>query len=197
MSRLPLAEDTIDRLPARGSTFRSLYRIAEVYPDPIYWSKEGRYGPKSKKFGVYYVGTTLTAAIAESLLHGAGTKSAAERIVTIDQAEKKHVFQIDVHPTLDLLNFDTPRLPKYGLDARIYTEILPTGGYEYGPSWSDHAKGLGFNGILYPSRHTPKQTAIALFERPKSDISVKDLGPVIDSAEALEIIVDDFGWGLV
>ena len=64
-----------------------------------------------------------------------------------------------------------------GLDSR-----LSSGDYRIAQHWSEaiYQHPDNVDGIIYPSRHDPKQQAVALFDRAETLLSVRSCGTLRD-----------------
>ncbi len=88
-----------------------------------------------------------------------------------------HVAEIQASRGLKLIDLAGRGLVRMGLDAR-----LCSGSYKRAQEWSrafyEHPDQA--DGVLYPSRHDPKQQLAALFDRTETLLKVRECGPLDD-----------------
>lgn len=148
-------------------------RIHQCAYTPMYFGSglENRFDSKAQSFGVLYLARQLNGSFVEVFCRG------IERHVTAIRLEQYCVSEFRASRSLKLIDLAGRGLVKMGLDAR-----LATGSYATSQSWSQafYEHPAGADGILYPSRHDPKQQLAALFDRSQSLLTVKKHGTVRD-----------------
>ena len=173
------------------------FRVSKsTYPSPIHYSFDGRYHSEKKAFGVLYLAKTETGALAESICRNAHLMQSDERIITEKELNTRSLYQIQVKDSLKLLELTTPNLSKHRLDARIWSEYSDKDPhYEYGPKWSDHAYSIGFDGILYFSRHKTDAVCLALFDK-ELDL-VESEGHGLNTDSIIDTLRSEFDWVVI
>ncbi len=134
-------------------------------------SRQNRFDSREQGFGVLYLARQLNGSFVEVFCRG------IERHVTTIRLEQYCVSEFRSSRSLKLVDLAGRGLVKMGLDAR-----LATGSYAISQSWSqafyEHPNCA--DGILYPSRHDPRQQLAALFDRAQALLMVKNHGRVRD-----------------
>jgi hypothetical protein len=117
----------------------------------------GRFDSATGRLGVLYGAETFAGAFIETVL-----RNPARRLVGMAEIESRSVTVIRTSRTMRFVDLRGDGLQQPGLDASI-----STGPYENCGLWSDalFQHPARPDGILYPSRHDPGHTCIALFER--------------------------------
>lgn len=130
-----------------------------------------RFDPPNKEFGVMYIARQSAGAFVEVFCRD------GVRILDIEEVKRYHVAEIHMSKSLKLIDLAGKGLVRMGLDAS-----LSTGSYALAQAWSkafyDHPEQA--DGLLYPSRHDPKQHLAAVFDRSQNTLSVKQHGSIID-----------------
>jgi hypothetical protein len=133
---------------------------------PMYFggSLQNRFDSKEQSFGVLYLARQLNGSFVEVFCRD------KQRLVSSVRLEQYCVAEFRASRNLKLIDLAGRGLVKMGLDAR-----LATGSYATSQSWSQafYEHPGGADGILYPSRHDPKQQLAALFDRSQSLLTVK------------------------
>jgi RES domain-containing protein len=173
-TRLPL---TI--LPASST----LVRIHHSNRSPIFFSPGadkpplGRFDSAAGLFGVLYAAMDFDGAFAETLL-----RNPERHIVGAAEIAARSIAVLAVSRALRLVPLHGPALSGLGLDNAI-----TTGPYEPCGLWADalfiHPDSP--DGIIYPSRHDPEKSCVALFSRPDMSITLAS-----DSVKLSDIIAD-------
>ena len=136
-----------------------------------------RFDPPNEEFGVMYIARQIAGAFVEVFCRD------GVRTLDIEEIKRYQVAEVHTSKSLKLIDLTGKGLVRMGLDAR-----LSTGSYTLAQDWSkafyDHPEQA--DGILYPSRHDPKQHLAAVFDRSEDALSVKSLGSII------EYLGDDF-----
>ncbi len=136
---------------------------------PMYFGnrRQNRFDSKAQSFGVLYVARQLNGSFVEVFCRN------KERHVSAARLAQYCVSEFRASRNLKLIDLAGRGLVKMGLDAR-----LATGSYASSQTWSQafYEHPGSADGILYPSRHDPKQQLAALFDRSQSLLTVKRLG---------------------
>lgn len=163
--------------PPRGGSTRSLairrvpknhtwFRLYRNNYDALHFgmTRRSRFDAPNGEFGVLYVARQIAGAFIETLVRDGIRELSEERI------ESYQITGITVSRGLKLVDLAGKGLVRIGVDAR-----LNTGDYRIAQRWS-----LAFfahpdkpDGILYPSRHDPKQHLAALYDRTESLLTSK------------------------
>jgi hypothetical protein len=168
-----------------------LYR--SKYP-PLHFGRTGqsRFDAPDASFGVLYVARQPKGAFAETFCrHGGALRPLYE--VELNQYI---LAEVTSARSLKLADFAGKGLARMGLDSR-----LSTGDYRIAQRWAAtiHSHPDQPDGILYPSRHDPKQQLAALFDRSKSVLRVRRLGTLrshLGDREFFELL-DHYGIALI
>lgn len=136
---------------------------------PMYFgsSRENRFDSNEGTFGVLYLARQLSGSFVEVFCR------AKEHNVSRTRLSQYHVAEFRASRNLKLIDLAGKGLVKMGLDAR-----LASGSYATSQSWSQafYEHPGAADGILYPSRHDPKQQLAALFDRSQSLLTVTQHG---------------------
>lgn len=140
---------------------------------PMYFgnSRQNRFDSEERNFGVLYLARQLNGSFVEVFCR---TK---EKHVTAVQFEQYCVSEFRTSRNLKLVDLAGPGLVKMKLDGR-----LATGSHATSQSWSQafYEHPGSADGILYLSRHDPKQQLAALFDRSQSLFTVRHRGTLRD-----------------
>jgi len=134
------------------------FRLYRHQYDPLHFgmTRRSRFDAPNGEFGVLYVARQCAGAFIETLVRD------GIRELPNDVIKRFHVAEITASRGLKLIDLAGKGLVRMGVDGR-----LATGDYRIAQRWSkvfyDHPDGV--DGILYPSRHDPKQHLAALFDR--------------------------------
>jgi hypothetical protein len=153
-TRLPLT------VLAAGTAFTRVHPLAF---GPIHFSPgtgrlaQGRFDSATGAFGVLYAALNFDGAVVETLL-----RKPERRLISVGDISSRSVATLATNRDVALVDLRGPGLQRLGLDGTICT-----GPYENCSLWADEwfAHPDRPDGILYPSRHDPGETCIALFER--------------------------------
>ncbi|MHB1077182.1 RES family NAD+ phosphorylase [Thiobacillus sp.] len=142
--------------------------------------------PKSGRFGTCYLGTSLSVAFAESVLHDEVAVKGKFAIAT-QRLEGRYVvlFSGDDLTLADLTGVSLKRL---GADGAI-SAITP---YDIPQRWSValHKHPALIDGFLYVSRHLNTGKAVVLFDRAKSKLKAEKYERLPDYPGALRAATD-------
>lgn len=136
---------------------------------PMYFggNRDNRFDSTEQSFGVLYLARQLNGSFVEVFCRG------KERQVSSARLDQYCVAEFYASRNLKLIDLAGSGLVKMGPDAR-----LATGSYATTQSWSQafYERPGGADGILYPSRHDPRQQLAAVFDRSQSLFTVKKQG---------------------
>lgn len=157
----------IDILPA-GLV---LHRIHRSTLSPIFFGPGkgmppiNRFDCASGRFGVLYLGLTLSGALAETIL-----RNPQRLMVAAAEVTSRAATELRVQRDLRIVRMHGPGLQALGTDNAI-----STGPYEPCGLWADalwdHPDTP--DGLAYQSRHDSGEVCVALFERPDLTIIVQ------------------------
>lgn len=148
-------------------------RLHSAAHSPMYFGVTGnnRFDPPQEEFGVMYIARQIGGAFVEVFCRD------GVRILDFEEIKRFKVAEICTSRSLRLVDLAGKGLVRLALDAR-----LTFGGYKRAQSWSkafyDHPDNA--DGILYPSRHDPKQHLAAVFDRAEELLSITQHGSIID-----------------
>lgn len=163
------------------------------YP-PLHFGTTGlsRFDAPDGSFGVLYVARQPKGAFAETFCRHGG---ALHQVYELE-LEQYAVAAITSNRSLKLADLAGKGLARMGLDNR-----LSTGDYRIAQRWAaaiyNHPDQP--DGIIYSSRHDPKQQLAALFDRSKSLLRVQKLGTLrshLGDREFFELL-DHYGIALL
>ena len=130
-----------------------------------------RFDPPDEEFGVMYIARQIAGAFVEVFCRD------GVRILDFEEVKRFQVAEVHTSKSLNLIDLAGKGLVRMGLDSR-----LSTSGYTLAQAWSkafyDHPDQA--DGILYTSRHDPKQHLAAVFDRSEITLSIKQHGSIID-----------------
>ncbi len=144
-------------------------RLFRKNHEPDFFGKTGdnRFDSPDQDFGVLYLARQLNGSFVEVFC-----RDKRRRIVE-STLQQYHVAEFTASRSLKLVDLAGKGFVRMGLDAR-----LTTGNYQTAQHWSrafyEHPDKV--DGILYTSRHDPKQQLAALFDRSQSLFTVKESG---------------------
>jgi len=150
----------IDVFPA-GTALHRIYRTGL---DPVFFGPgpdappTGRFDSATGRFGVLYVGLSLKAALAETLL-----RNPQRLMVSMSEIRQRSATILTCSRPLRVVRMHGTGLQGLGTDNAI-----STGPYEPCGLWADALWDHGdrADGIAYQSRHDSGEICLALFERP-------------------------------
>ncbi len=150
----------------RQHTWLQLYRKNQ---DPVFFGRTGdnRFDSSDQSFGVCYLARHINGSFVEVFC-----RDKLRRLTEI-RLKQYHVAEMTTSRSLKLVDLAGKGLVRLRLDAR-----LTTGNYKTAQLWSRafHNHPDQADGILYRSRHDPKQQLVALFDRSQSLLSAKLCG---------------------
>lgn len=157
----------IQRVPRQHIWLR-LYRTQY---DPLHFgmTRGARFDAAKSEFGVLYIARQIAGAFVETLVRDGIREISEERLQSL------HVTEITVSRGLKLVDLAGKGLVRMGVDGR-----LNSGDYRIAQRWSSafFAHADDADGILYPSRHDPKQRLAALFDRAEPLLTCKPCGTI-------------------
>lgn len=155
----------------RVSKNHTWFRLYHAQYDPLHFgtTRRGRFNAAKREFGVLYVARQSAGAFIETMVRD-GTREIPEDVI-----RRFHVAEITASRGLKLVDLAGKGLIRMGVDAR-----LNTGDYRIAQRWSSafFAHPDKADGILYPSRHDPKQHLAVLFGRHESLLTSKLCGTI-------------------
>lgn len=201
MARFPEGTDTLESLPV--TTIESntcFYRVnGTQYNSAIYFSAspQNRWTPLGGSPGVCYMAGSPVGALAESVCRNVARLDESEMFSSLAELKKLGMFELVLRNPVTVLDLTVAHLGRYRLDATIlgdYDESLSPP-YKFSPAWASHAVNLKLAGILYRSRHKIDETCLGLFDV-GTDIVEGRYG-TLDDDQYLEILEDEFKWGVI
>lgn len=172
-----------------------LHRVHRTGLDPVFFGPgpdappTGRFDSATGRFGVLYVGLSLRAALAETLL-----RNPRRLMVSMTEIRERSATELTCDRALRIV-----RMHGSGLQALGTDNAISTGPYEPCGLWADALWDHGdqADGIAYQSRHDSGEICLALFERP--DVSLLRGAPAPLSTMLGEVakLLDGYGKSLV
>lgn len=177
----------IDLLPA-GTVLHRIHRstLAPVFFGP---GKGGaptnRFDSAGGRFGVLYVGMSLSGALAETIL-----RNPQRLMVPASEITSRAATELRSQRDLRIVRVHGTGLQELGTDNAI-----STGPYEPCGQWADalwdHPDQP--DGLAYQSRHDPGEICIALFERPDLTIAIIRTRLLTAIMKDVAVLLDRYG----
>lgn len=181
----------IDVVPA-GTT---IFRVHRLGRDAIFFgpgrgeAPTYRFDSLTGGFGVLYVGLSLAAAVAETLL-----RNPSRRMVSyLDLAERAACHLISAR------DLRVVGLHGTGLQAVGCDNAISTGPYDACGAWADAlwAHLDRPDGIAYQSRHDSSEICLALFERSDVRLHAADSVPLTKQLQTIAAMLSAYGKSIV
>lgn len=138
-----------------------------------------------------YAATDEYGAFIETL----GRRLGMSAVALAGIAERR-LARVVASRALRLVNLTGPGLARLGADGRLFT-----GDYRVAQRWSlaFHEHPDRADGLLYPSRHDPSRTCIAVYERAQADVQIVPLTSLAapENASLLADILATYGFDLI
>lgn len=172
-----------------------LFRVHRLGRDPIFFgpgrsaAPTYRFDSLAGAFGVLYVGLSLTAALAETILRNPG-----RRMVRYPDLAERASCDLTCARDLRLVRLHGSGLQTVGCDNAI-----STGPYDVCGAWADAlwAHSDMPDGIAYQSRHDSGEICIALFERSALPLRASESVPLIEQLLKVAEILNVYGKSIV
>lgn len=144
--------------------------------------------PAANRFGTCYLGTTLSVAVAETILHNE-IPIQGKFSVSTDSIRARRVVSFTGN-TLILADLTGAALKRSGADSSLSS----IADYALPQKWSVaiHGRLENVDGFVYMSRHLNTHQAVVLFDRAKSKMSATSYLP-LDSHPELRNVLSEFG----
>lgn len=130
-------------------------------------SGDNRFDAPNKEFGTLYIARQVNGSFVEVFCRN------QTRVIDEQQLNQYRIAEFKASKNLKLIDLAGKGLVRMGLDARI-----ATGSYKVAQAWAkafyDHPDSA--DGILYRSRHDPKQQLAAIFDRALGLLSFEQQG---------------------
>lgn len=172
-------------------TGQPLHRVHRTHLDPVFFGPgKGapptfRFDSASGGFGVLYVGLSLKAALAETIL-----RNPQRLMVSMTEITTRSASRLVCSRDLRIVRMHGNGLQRLGTDNAI-----STGPYEPCGLWADalwdHPDRP--DGSAYQSRHDSGEICIALFERPDLALTQENTGPLLSMAGTIASLLDGYG----
>lgn len=180
----------LDVIPAR----RVVHRMHRTGLDPVFFGPgagappTNRFDSASGRFGVLYVGQSLKAALAETIL-----RNPHRLMVSMQEIRSRSATDLAGARPLRIVRMYGSGLQKLGTDNAI-----STGPYEPCGLWADalwdHPDRP--DGIAYQSRHDSAEICIAVFERPDVEFARGASTPLLAMLGEVAKLLDAYGKSL-
>lgn len=167
-----------------------LHRVHRTQHGPLFFGPGAgvpptyRFDSASGRFGVLYVGTSLSGALAETIL-----RNPQRRMVAMSDITARSATKLTCKRDLRVVAMHGPGLQALGTDNAI-----STGPYEPCGEWADalwdHPEQP--DGVAYLSRHDPEEVCFALFERKPVDFAVIETRPLSAILHEVAAILDRY-----
>ena len=173
---------------------KDLYRVHHTSLGPVFFGPDkaaaprSRFDAQSNRFGVLYISLGPDAAMIETLLRN------PERLtVSFQEIALRSLSIIRISRTIKLVDVTGAGLSTLGLTSALFA-----GEHQPCRIWSDalfdHPQSP--DGILYPSRHNPAETCIALFERKDIAIDIVMTRSLLKMPREVGALLDRHGKSL-
>ena len=164
----------------------------KIYPNPIYWSKQGQYRFDSPdaKFGVLYSGESLECSLLEIFGDRWIGAELADRRIARSTLQANEVISFKISDGHRFVDLSGSNLNLLGADAGVFS-----GPYEATRKWGqmlmEHPEEP--DGILFPSRKNERLRNLALFNKPHIVESLNTIKIVsLEKAEGLSKILSKY-----
>lgn len=172
-------------------TGQILHRVHRSTFPPVFFgpgkdvSPINRFDSASGRFGVLYLGMTLSGALAETIL-----RNPQRLMMAASEVTSRAASELGVQRDLHIVRMHGPGLQALGTDSAI-----STGPYEPCGLWTDalwdHPDKP--DGLAYQSRHDPSEVCIALFERPDLTMTVQATRLLTAMLKDVAVLLDRYG----
>jgi hypothetical protein len=175
-------------LPTARVPVQSWWRLHDRnFPEPIYWSRSGKYRFDSPgaPFGVFYSGLDLTTAFLEVF----GDKVRHSRRLALSQIRRYEIRRVTVPASLKVLILEGSNLAKAGATMGCFSGSYPLS-QRWGAAFMNHGENM--DGLVYIGRRSGAR-CLALFgddKHPKkhqASLIVEPVEPLVDSLEFWQI----------
>lgn len=138
------------------------FRTHAVARPPSFFGRAARhrFDDPQGEYGVLYVASEPAGALIETFGQLAGKTAHHPRPITMQELAGKALSEFQANRALRLVDLCGPGLARLGADARLFS-----GDHATARSWSRafYSHPDQVDGIYYPARHDPSQTAAASF----------------------------------
>lgn len=170
----------------------TLFRIHRNDRDPAFWGKTGdnRFDAPASQFGVLYAAADQYGAFIETC------GELLNRTVTSNFLGARGWARVTPTRVLKLVDLSGSGLARIGADER-----LCSGEHDVAQQWSlalwQHPAAV--DGIHYRARHDPSRTAVAIFDRAASAVTIARDGGLLAEANKtfLAAILDTYEFSLL
>ena len=141
-----------------------LIRISHrSYPDPVHWSRQGRYrfDDPAAPWGVCYTGEDLETALVEVFGDRWIEDPGVPRAVNLQDLRGYDVCELEASARFVVVNLTGEGLSRAGTDASLCTSTDYALTRRWALAFMRHPKVP--RGLAYPSRHNPAKVNYALF----------------------------------
>jgi hypothetical protein len=150
-------------------------------------------GADKGHFGVCYLGTTPEASFVETFLRRSGT--AGRRDVSLSELEKRKLSAIVLTRAIKLVDLRNNGLARAQLDSTVFaTRDYRLPQVVARTIWRHPA---GYDGVIYPTRHDPGQSAVALFDRARSAVDLQNTESLATDLQRILRWAEDYGFHLI
>ena len=167
-----------------GETFYRCYDTQRPIEQAMFFGTTlgNRYDDPEQKVGVCYIGTSLTAAIVETILHSRSGINA----VSENELRLKALAEITFTHDIELVWFSGTNLKKNQTTANIYTCPHPESQQWAGKIMQNPRN---YAGILFPCSHNDQARSVSLFEGRAQISEVVSAGTLDEIDETYEILL--------
>jgi hypothetical protein len=171
------------------------YRTYREGRSAVFYGRSGRnrFDDPLGEYGVLYAALDQHGAFIETF-----GRSTGNRTLSTPELAERHLARLSTRRPLKMVDLvASGSLAKIGADSRLFA-----GEHSVAQGWSRafyEYPHVATDGILYPARHDPSRTALAIFDRDPA-INVLDSLSWHDGGSMrplLGVILDDYGFGLV
>lgn len=168
------------------------HRFHNARTPALYFGRTGdnRFDDPKQDYGVLYMARRLEGAFLEVFLRDPGPY----RIITAEALDRKVLSLIGATRGLKLVDLVGIGLARMRIDNR-----LATGSYAVAQRWSRafHQHPDKPDGILYASRHNPRELCAAVFSRASEALTEESFGTLREhlGEDALYALMEHFGLG--
>lgn len=160
---------------------------------PLYFgsARSYRFDDPLGRFGVLYAAEHLAGAFIETFGRAVG-----QHLIAVRDLQERHLASVRARRPLQFVDLRGRHLAALGATGEL------TAGRDYVRSqrWSRWFYGHPQrpDGLLYPCRHDPEQSAVAIFDRTQAELEALDSGELLRDALLPELaeVLNGYGFGL-
>lgn len=168
-----------------GSLFYRIYDASRPIEQAVHYGTyaSNRFDDPNQEVGVCYLGTSLGAAIVETVLHSQPQMN----FVPIGVLESKAVVEVIFEQDLHLVSYNGNDLKRNSTTSEIFTCQ-----HEYSQKWAEAIieNRAEYPGVFYPCRHNNTYYSVAIFEGRAPIKKITPIKLLSELNETYQILID-------